>query len=336
MTASPTATPGRYRRRILALGIVVLVAIVAWTVAWYWLAGRLESEARALLAPPDGQGAVTCTPGKATGFPFRIDLGCTDLVATDPAFGTLRIPAIAATSFVYRPDHVIAEFAQPMTLTPAAGPPVVVGWHQAFLGGHWRPQAVDSADLSVTDPAVTVGGTAVGGAAAFEVHVRRTPDEAGGTDVAFSADKAVVTGASLPPLDLAVVATVRDSGALIDGRGFTMTDPEGLTVRVDKLSFGDGTHSLVARGKLQLRPDGLLDGDLDVALGDPVAFAGLLQRLGVSGSLPQTLSGAAAMFGRTDAGGTTVTLAIKRGRAAIGVVPLFAIPPIALPGAVQG
>lgn len=331
MTASPTAPPRRHGRKILVLAIVVAVVAAGWSVAWFWLAGRLEETVHAVLVPPPGEGTAICTPGRVTGFPFRIDLGCTDVVVTEPAGGTVRLPAIAATSFVYRPDHVVAELAQPMTVTPEAGPPVEIGWSRALVGGRWRPRSIDSADLSVTAPTIRVAGTEAGGAALFEVHLRRTPDDAGGTDVAVSFDQAALDGSSLPPVDFALVATLRDGGRLLEGRGFAVPAPDGLTIRIDKLSIGDAEHALLAHGRLQLRPDGLLDGDLDVGLGDPAALAGLMQRYGTGGSLPQVVAGAAAAFGRTDNGETFVKLTIRGGRAAIGFVPLFAIPPLPLP-----
>ncbi|MBK8084041.1 MAG: DUF2125 domain-containing protein [Devosia sp.] len=106
-------------RKIVALGVVVLVVVALWAGAWFWAAGELHRQV-ALLGEADGETAprLTCAPFEVGGFPFRFDLECRDGVLVDQD-RTYRIAGVRASVLVYSPSHVIFSAASPLTLANA-------------------------------------------------------------------------------------------------------------------------------------------------------------------------------------------------------------------------
>ena len=106
-------------RKIVALGVVVLVVVALWTAAWFWAASELRRQV-AMLGEADGETAprLTCGVFEVGGFPFRFDLECRDgvLVDQDRTYG---IKGVRASVLIYSPSHAIFSAASPMTLANA-------------------------------------------------------------------------------------------------------------------------------------------------------------------------------------------------------------------------
>lgn len=106
-------------RKIIWLGIVVLLVAAAWSAAWFYAAGEARHQV-ALLAANDGERApqLTCAEFVVTGFPFRFDLACTNatLVSEDH---TLTLAGLKASVLAYNPTHVIFSAQAPLTLDNA-------------------------------------------------------------------------------------------------------------------------------------------------------------------------------------------------------------------------
>jgi len=64
-------------KRIIGLGLVVLVVIAAWTGAWVWASGQIDTYVRSM-ADNDGvnQPRLVCASFGVGGFPFGFECAC--------------------------------------------------------------------------------------------------------------------------------------------------------------------------------------------------------------------------------------------------------------------
>ncbi len=106
-------------RKIVALGVVVLMVVALWSAAWFWAATELHRQV-ALLGEADGESAprLTCGAFEVGGFPFRFDLECRDGVLVDQD-RTIGIKGVKASVLIYSPTHAIFSAASPLTLANA-------------------------------------------------------------------------------------------------------------------------------------------------------------------------------------------------------------------------
>ena len=78
MIAEPGAQTPNYGRRILWLGVFVVLLFGGYSAGWFYLAGRLEAMASASdrRAQPRRQSSAECANPVARGFPFRLGVYC--------------------------------------------------------------------------------------------------------------------------------------------------------------------------------------------------------------------------------------------------------------------
>lgn len=114
------------RRKVLALGLAVIVVLALWTGGWFWGAAEIRNQI-ALLAAADGETEprVECGTFDITGFPFRFDADCTDLSVV---YGDheVTLAALRASVLAYNPTHVIFSARAPY------------GMYNAFTGSRSR------------------------------------------------------------------------------------------------------------------------------------------------------------------------------------------------------
>lgn len=118
------------KKRIIILGTVVLVLVLAWTAGWYVIAGQVRQQVE-MLALADGETApqVQCGSLAIGGFPFRFDLACS---AAGIVSGDLlvELPEVRATAMVWRPTHLVASAQGPARISDA-----FTGLRQALTWG---------------------------------------------------------------------------------------------------------------------------------------------------------------------------------------------------------
>lgn len=330
---TPLHRPARMRRNFILLVVAVAVLVVGWSIYWWVVTDRVETMLReALVRPlPDGT-VVVCDPLAVGGYPFRVEARCGSTAATLPDGGTLTAGAFTAVALAYDWRKAIFELDGPLSAQPADGPAITASWTSARASGARDGRLLDSADIVLEAPVLTVAGREAGRAGHLEAHVRRAPgdgDTPAGTDAAISA-----TGLAAPmlplPLDVSAVVRIGDGGAALAGRG-PLTEgigDEPLPLSIRELSLASGAAKLRAAGDLTVDWEGRLDGVLDVTIADPAALAATLRPfLPEDSQLPAALAGAVAAFGRDDGnGGRTVTVTIRRGRGSIGLIPLGRLP----------
>jgi hypothetical protein len=321
------ATPN-YGRRILWLGFAVVVVIVLYTAGWFWLADRLEREARVALESLGEKGiAARCENPQARGYPFRLGLFC-DSIAFEQASEQVSVSAGAFRSAgqIYDPSRLVAELDGPAQISlPGAGP-VALDWD--VLRASTRLATPLPERISLQGSALKVapaGGETVVSAETFEAHMR--PDAAD-LDVAvrfagLSLAPQVVRGRNLAPLSGDADIKVFDGVRLLDEGAHGLRGKSGK-VRKMTLTIGE-EGSLSLSGPISVDEAGLIDADLEVSLHDPKGLA-------------RALSDAFPEFRRQIEQGSAglsflgsnpkLPLKIVKSSATLGFIPLGRIPPL--------
>src|ERR1044072_2339451 len=106
-------------RRIIILGAVVVLVVAAWTGAWFWGAGFITDQVRALAdADAVTEPKVTCGSFGVGGFPFGFDLTCTNATIN---YGDITVTAsgLKASAQVYNPTFVLVFAQSPVSIADA-------------------------------------------------------------------------------------------------------------------------------------------------------------------------------------------------------------------------
>ncbi|GJD50234.1 hypothetical protein OPKNFCMD_2971 [Methylobacterium crusticola] len=272
--------PGRRARRIglFAPFLLLVLAGLLWTGAWFWLRGRADQEIDGWFAREARAGRTwTCAERSLTGYPFRLELRCAALAFTrsDVSFSVGPVVAVAQ---VYQPRHVILEATGPFRVEQD-GLPGDVTWRLLEVSLHLTDGGFQRASLVVDGLKGAVAGvqpTPVDFTTDhLELHARPTPGR-------FDADGAVdlsarVTRATLPlldpwlggpePADLALDATVTRAAGFRTrplAEELERWREAGGTAELTRLSVDKGSCRLRAQGALALDALHRVAGQLDV------------------------------------------------------------------------
>jgi hypothetical protein len=345
--AVPASTIGR---KLVILAIVLLILIAGWTGAWYWLTGevaRRMDDQIARLATRDI--AVTCPQRTIGGWPFRVDIDCSNPTLTQiDRLTSASARHLRVTALVYNPALVLAELDGPLAVTGPNGESVNATWSQLqasvgiSLSSPVRPQRV-----SIVVDGLAAGVAKPGGqetklvASHAELHARPALDAANGSndfDIAAS-----LTAATVSIADRVVGPEATDWTIDSVARGIPLVGDVGQTflktwalnggkldLRSARMSIG--AFALDGQGTLTAGADGLLNGKIKLiasglsALTSPSAatMKGRAELIG--------LATAFTLFGKPyNEGGITgrsLDVPIDQGRIKIGPTGVGHIPPL--------
>ena len=338
-TRSKPSPPRRFG--LYAPLVVLLLAVCAWSLGWFWLRGEVYRRMDAAAKSWEEAGyRVDWAHRAVSGFPFRLDVDATGARLADPSGWGLSVPRLKAEAFVFAPDHwVLVAPAGVVLLRPAGGPVTV--------GARILRASISEADRH--PPRVSVEGfgltftTAPGGApfglasaGALHLHTRAGPGDQG----AFYAelDDARIRGpgflndiAAATPVTLIADAIYAHASAL-SGQGFIPAlrhwGDSGATLAVRRLAFQAGPVAADATaGTLGVGGDGRLRGALMLKI-KPIP--GWLAALVAQSRLtPETSSAAQAVLTSHGQGDTAaVTLDFQAGQTTLGPVAIGPAPRI--------
>ena len=204
--AQPAARHGRFW--LYAPLTLLVLAAVAWSVAWFVIRNRTSRRPRAMDSrrKPRRGAAGPATGAQVAGYPFRIEIICPALVLQKNAL-IASLGRVEAVAQVYQPRHVITEIDGPLRLTDGTVDSVEGTW-QLFDDERARRDGARPQRISIVAEAPSV------------THRRRRPDPTSccravtskrmsartrrgrrkrAFDVAIAADEA-----KIPPLDALV------------------------------------------------------------------------------------------------------------------------------------
>ncbi|HWF96292.1 MAG TPA: DUF2125 domain-containing protein [Xanthobacteraceae bacterium] len=304
-----SANASRRRRWLLFVPFSLVVILAAlWTGGWFYIAARAPDAIDAWRAREARQGRVfDCGTPSIAGFPFRIEVRCSDpsaqLSDMGPPFSLKAADALVAWQ-VYEPALVIGEFAGPLALGEPGKP-------ASFLA-HWRlAQASARASLSGLERVSIVGedprvdradgssNPAVFQAGHVELHGRRvagSPADNPAVDLALQ-----LVAASAPALHPILAAPLdADITGVLNGVAGIAPKPwpvlfkewqeRGGSLTISKARLQQGDVIAVGEGTLSLTPRGGLNGQMQVTI---VGLAKVLQGLGINDMVSQGQIGSA-------------------------------------------
>lgn len=340
-----SAPPRRSRRGLyIPLALFALVCL-GWTGAWFFARTKAIEVMDAWMAREARLGRTwTCPDRSVEGFPFRIEVSCTapTFVSEEPGrAGRGSLGTFSATARVVDPRNLIAVFGSPLRWEARAGDVVEVTFATARASYRGTPDRIDEAALEMTEAAGSWRPPALepqrAAAKRAEFHLRRTPGNEPGTDVAASMvdlDSPLLSAMLGDPSPGALDFRASVSQLLPSPpRDWRATAEDWRRAdgafRIDKLAMVKGPISLNATGTLQLdelrRPVGIIEGQA-------TGLTQILARLGmgVGGTAGGLLGSLLAGQQRPDARPRPLPVSIRfdNGRIFFGPLPGPRLPPL--------
>ncbi|HMO28401.1 DUF2125 domain-containing protein [Enterovirga sp.] len=342
MSADASPPPRRASRLGLYLPVGLLaLLVIGWSGAWFVIRGRVASGLDEWIAQEAGAGRRwTCADRTIGGYPFRIEIRCSDFTVDKPD-GRTSLGRLLVVSQVYRPRHVIAEASGPLRVT--GGDLEAEGsWKLLQASVIMAPGGFDLASLVAEEPVVKIrdpwGITVDLSSRHFEGHVRPQPGDRTAVDVATSSEGAVIPGlgeliGGSERADIILEMSVTKAHELPTQpllRKLEGWREAGGSVALTKLSVKKGTARLEGTGTFAIdaghRPEGQLD----------------LRAEGLGGFLGQFAAGTGGLLGAILGGGRAEPAAsegalrrlpplrMQDGRVLVGPVPVpgLRLPPL--------
>jgi hypothetical protein len=293
---SPVALRRRRWPIVLPFCLVVVLAAL-WSGAWFYLAARAQDAIAGWRAREASAGFVyACDAQSIAGFPFRIEMRCSDpnaeLAGMSPALQLRAADALVAWQ-VYQPTLVIAEFAGPLAFGEAGKPASFLGhWRLAQASVRASAAGAERVSIVTEQPGIdrVDGGVNVGLMNAEHAELHGRPS-AGASADSPAIDLALqLVRASAPTLH-PILAQPLDAD--VNGVLHALPDPaskplpvmlkqwqaRGGRLDITKARVQQGDVIAVGAGTLSLTARGNLDGQLQVTV---VELAQVLQALGIN------------------------------------------------------
>ncbi|KKC35843.1 hypothetical protein WH87_14810 [Devosia epidermidihirudinis] len=321
------------KKRIIILGLVVLVVIVAWSGAWLFLSGLVKQNIEAL-ADADGNTTprIACETLNVGGYPFRFDADCVnaEIVSGDV---TITVPGIRASIRVYAPNHALASALGPLELVDAfTGTRNTVAWSglQASLNiSDWRISRLSLVADKLVWSDTVLGETLIAQSPRAELHLMDIPEQHDSArHLAALAGYVSIKDLAYPGMTLTntnAELQVELSGLPDDVRNWgepTMLQAmqqAGGALKIVSIHGTDGPSTLDANGTISLDDKGMLDGQI------AIKSIGVADRIGPFLQEPaRTL-----VLGVPAADGSHSNLiAFRAGAVFSGLVPVAALSPL--------
>jgi hypothetical protein len=322
----PSISYGR-RIRWLAAGLVMLIATLS--VGWGLFAQSLVANTRTAFAEAN----IGCTDLQPFGYPFRMGIFCSKtsirLGEGDQA-ALLEGLYLRTAAQVYNLSLMIAEVQKPV-LVLADGRQIAMeeGTPRASI----RADGALPARVSIDVPKPLLSGFPQPVRAGdIQAHFRKGPEnrldfaasaldfQAGNAPIAQYAFDASLAGTSR------IEAALEAEGDQANNLRAALRGSEG-EIRQLSLSFAaDSIAEIKLSGPFALGTDGLISGDLTIAIKNGAALGPALTAFGEA--LGLQIAPIAMLVMGAGNGDTEIKVTIRDGNAAIGFIPLGSIPPL--------
>ncbi|MCC5978563.1 MAG: DUF2125 domain-containing protein [Salinarimonas sp.] len=258
--------------------VLLVTVIVVWSVGWFFVRDRVDSEIEIRLAREADLGRNwDCADRRVGGFPFRIDISCASLIFTRADGATFSLGPTRALAQVYQPRHVIVEAAGPFRGTDGIAS-FEGDWESLRMSVRELGRGTEQFALDLRAPEISVQGMAPApveaSAERFELYLRPAPDLAaaeGAVDMVMRA-----TDARAPALDRLVgddrPAQVEIGARTTNLRNLRTGAPRqmaqswrdaGGTMTLDMIDIRKGDAHVQIAGELRLddalRPQGRIE-----------------------------------------------------------------------------
>lgn len=337
--------PKKRRSWLIALPLLLFILLAAaWSGAWFYVHGQAEIAIDRWFAAEAAAGRPHRCPDRAIGgFPFRIELACRAptfvlMTPTGPAQATLA--GLSATAFVYRPNHVLAEFQGPLTLAQGGRDVATITFKAGAASLSVASNVLERMSLELDQVAAARAGAPRPDleAAHVELHARQAVAPGAAPrdfDVAMTVRGLGPAGITASDgLDLALSGVVRrlPSPDTSDGSGFVAAWARGGgAFELQQLKLVRRSGLAVASGSLGFNSNGRAQGTFQANLVDSSALLGGIAIPGV-GDPAMMLGPVLSIVGRPadveGRRGTRVDIRVENGTLSVGAVQIAEFPPV--------
>jgi len=344
------------RRRLLILGLVLLVLVGGWTIGWFVLAGRMQTALADWATTRQAAGYnATWNRLEVSGFPFTLIASAEGVhLSADTLAGRVEgaFPALTASIALPRLDRVALDLPpqQRLSLIAPGGRvsdvQVLLSLGQVLITGDglvgkapaWRARLTTAATMLVTS-----GGRITWDTLDVTVAIQPEPATAAGDPRRGETGRLALRldGLSLPPAAGAlhdaglrrIVAEGRLLGTIPSGPApetLARWSAGGGTLEIDNVDLAFEGFALGASGSLALDQHLQPLGALSTGLTNPAGVIDLLMRLGVME--PGNSAGAKlalSLLARPDENGQMrldAPLTLQGGQVRLGPISLFPLP----------
>ncbi len=335
--AMSTDSQSPVSRKVVRLGVLIVLVIAVYSVGWYFAAEYLKNRILTFFAGGNPAGVTaSCENADMGGYPFRFRLNCSRLSFDDhfqgvaASFGPVR-----AAAQIYNPGHVVWELDGPAEIRSALGFNTALDWTNMQSSFKIGLSGLSRSSLMMEGLNATVTSTVSSlqlqvTAPSAQSHVRQNEGNLDYAtlvrDVSVSIDG---TKIALPPVSASLDATFADKGGLLDPRVAQEQRLYGTKGEIRRMviDLGEG-RVLTLSGPFEVGEDGLVSGRIKVEVEQIKAWRDALkaaypEQSDMIDNVANVLR--ALAFGRDD---SEAEITIQNGVAALGFIPLGQIPPL--------
>ncbi|MRN64997.1 DUF2125 domain-containing protein [Brucella sp. 10RB9213] len=327
-----------FRKRTITLVIAVPVFIAAYTAGWFYIADRLEAKARADMARLDAQGiGVQCENLHMGGYPLRINVVCDSISWQRPSEGmAFRAGKFSSGSPLYAPYSLTNALTGPAFIEFPGISPLEVNWSKFTSNTRLARPFPSEIEIAARDVAVGLRTepTKTEPLSSLEHMNVQIDGSTGmlklmGRFAGLKFAPSVIGNAKSPELD--GVADIDIS----DAEGLLASDSESVyqrlrghsgTINQAFVSMPNGAMVSLT-GPFSVNEDGLINADLKLTLvnAQSLAQAGQAVFPTQGGNIATVLFALSAMP-KDENGNPTMEIAIRKGKASAGFIPLGRLP----------
>lgn len=320
-------------KRFVILGAVVVLVLAGWTAAWFWGAGWITSQARAL-ETADGVTTprVTCGEFSVGGFPFRFDVTCGNatILSNDV---TVVASGLQAAVEVYSPTHALVFAQSPVTVEDAfTGQKKRLDFESAEGSARLNGWRLARVSLVVEKPMwsdAVLEDILLARADHFEAHLVDLPSQDGATtalatlgvysEVKVLSAPGYEVGAGHATLEATISGLPDDVRALGEPDQLQRWAAVGGIVDLVGFRGEDGARTFDVTGDVGLDAEGRTNGQVQIA------SKGIVEL--IQDQVPEQVRGL-ILGAPADDGSYAQTLSINAGVVFAGIVPAAVIPPL--------
>ncbi|MFC5586215.1 DUF2125 domain-containing protein [Nitratireductor kimnyeongensis] len=320
-----------FSRRFILFALFIVLAILAYTGAWFYAADTLERRTITAIENLNvGPQRANCEEPTARGYPFRIGLFCRSVFYEDAKNGvSISAGAFRSAAQIYQPMRTVGELDGPARIATPYLPAIEAGWENMRVSARLTaslPERISSEAKNVVLTLDDESRQPIARAETLQAHARQNGND---LDIALisealTIDSGLTNGSVIPAFNGELLVTV-DNGVSL--AGFDAPGLRGRSGTIEKLSLkiAGEEAGLILKGPIHIADNGLIDAELRVTVNEPRKIAQLVGEI-----LPEKRDEIAGITAGLANLGTAPTLPvnIRQGRVFVGFLPLGSIPPV--------